>query len=192
MVTTFDSEVLAGPDMASILSAEPVMAYLKNMETMEVGGFYVNPTDLDKAVGAKWSRRDVLGMGNSPLSYGGTELITWEFSLVLNANYIQRKGKVTRTRAVETVKDYMAFLDSLVFPVQSNFPGWVGGTPPRVRFVWPGVVTASVRVASVKHSLEMFQRSLHMTHGTAKVSLIVDPRFLYWSDDVRYLGNDLV
>lgn len=192
MVTTFDSEVMAQPSMESALGVEPVMAYLKNMDTQEVGGFFVNPTELEKSVGAKWSRRDILGMGNSPLSYGGTDQITWEFSLLLNANYIQRKGKVTRSRALETVKDYMAFLDSLVFPIQSDFPGWVGGQPPRVRFVWPGVVTASVRVASLKHNLELFQTSLHMTHGTVKVSLIVDPQFLYWSNDVRYLGNDLV
>lgn len=192
MVTTFDSEVQAQPSMASALSVEPVMAYLKNLDTQEVGGFFINPTELEKSVGAKWTRRDILGMGNSPLSYGGTDQITWEFSLILNANLIQRKGKVTRQRALDVVKDYMAFLDSLVFPIQSEFPGWVGGQPPRVRFVWPGVVSATVRVASVKHSLEMFQTSLHMTHGTVKVSLIVDPQFLYWSNDVRYLGNDLV
>lgn len=192
MVSTFDQEVLNQPSMASALAGDPVMAYLKNMETMEVGGFYVNPTELDKSVSAKWSPREILGMGNSPLNYGKTDPITWELSLILNANLIQRKGGVTRTRALAVVKDYMAFLDSLVFPVQSDFPGWVGGTPPRVRFVWPGVVTASVRVTALKHSLEMFQRSLHMTHGTVKVSLMVDPQYLYWSNDVRYLGNDLV
>ena len=192
MVSTFDNEVTRSPTAAEGLALEPVMAYLKNMETMEVGGFFINPTELEKALGAKWTRRDILGMGNSPLSFGGTDQITWDFSLVLNANLIQRKGKVGRARALETVKDYMAFLDSLVFPIQSDFPGWVGGQPPWCRFVWPGVVTASVRVASLKHNLEIFQRSLHMTHGTVKVQLLVDPQFLYWSNDVRYLGNDLV
>lgn len=192
MGSAFDEEVLMRPSMESALGAEPVMAYLKNMDTQEVGGFFINPTELEKSVGAKWTPRDILGMGNSPLSYGKTEPTTWDFTLYLNANNIQRKGKVTRRRALETVKDYMAFLDSLVYPIQSDFPGWVGGRPPRVRFVWPGVVTASVRVVALKHNLEMFQTSLHMTHGTVKVSLIVDPQFLYWSNDIRYLGNDMV
>lgn len=192
MSSAFDEEVQPLPSMRAALSTEPVMAYLKNLETQEVGGFYINPTELEKSVGAKWTRKDILGMGNAPLSFGGTDIITWNFSLILNANLIQRKGKVTRQRALEVIKDYMAFLDSLVFPVQSEFPGWVGGQPPRVRFVWPGVVSATVRVASLKHNLELFQTSLHMTHGTIKVSLLVDPKFLYWSNDIRYLGNDLV
>lgn len=194
MPSAFEEEVgiVERQPRGSGLDVEPVIATLRNMVTMEDGGFYINPTELAKSLGAKWSRRNILGMGNSPQVFEATEPIVWDFTLVLNANLIQRKGKVTRQKALDIVKDYMAFLDSLVFPVESEFPGWVGGEPPRVRFTWPGVVTAMTRVVSLKHNLELFQRTLHMTHGTVKVQLVVDPKNLYWSNDVRYLANDLV
>jgi hypothetical protein len=192
MASAFDEEVLRLPSMEGVLGVDPLSAYLTNMTTNEKKEFQINPEDLQKNVGAKWSRPNILGMGNSPLEFEATDTITWEFTLAVNADMMQRKGKVSRASALAFVRDYRAFLDSLVFPVASEFPGWVGGTPPRVRFVWPGVVSTVCRVTSLKHKLELFQHTLDERHGSVQVSISVDPKFLYWSHNIRTLGNNLV
>lgn len=192
MASAFDEEVLQFPKMAGVLGATVQRAYMTNLTTNERQDFYINPETLERTGGAKWNRPNILGMGNSPLRYESTDIITWSCTLIVNAELIQRKWGRSRTDALDAVRMYRAFFDSLLFPVASEFPGWVGGEPPRVRFVWPGVVSALVRMTSVKHKLEIFQRTLDERHGSISVEMSLDPKFLYWSKDVRSLGNNLV
>jgi hypothetical protein len=192
MARSFDDEVVRLPSMEGVLRASVPRAYMTNLTTNERQDFYINPETLDRSGGAKYNKPNILGMGNSTLRYEATDTITWSCVLVVSADLLQRKYGMDRTKALDGVRSYRAFFDSLLFPVASEFPGWVGGEPPRVRFVWPGVVSALVRVTSVKHKLEIFQRTLDERYGSISIDMSLDPKFLYWSKDVRSLGNNLV
>jgi hypothetical protein len=127
-------------------------------------------------------------MGNTPLVYSSSEVQSWEFTLYLNASLLQRRGRVDKATANEAMKDYNSFLQSLTVPVQQDFKGWAGGEPPMVFFSWPELLSCRCRVESVKWSLKQFYYWGGVCHQSAKIKLLVDLKYLYWSDEIRALG----
>jgi hypothetical protein len=174
--------------ISTILQTSAVLVNFKNLVSGETKGIFINPEELETEATAKYKAMNILGMGNVPSVYENTEIQTWEFSLYLNANLFQNKGKITRKQATDAIQDYNSFLLSLVFPVQTSFKGWIGGEPPKVFFSWPNVLSAPCRVESVKWTLKMFDIGGAVSHEMAKIKLRVDNKYLYYSEDVRFLG----
>lgn len=175
--------------ISSILETAAKIVYLKNNSIEEKKGFFVNPSELETEISAKWKNPIILGMGNTKAVYQNTEPQIWEFSIYLNANMLQRKGQVTRKQAVEAIQDFNNFLQACCFPVQSDFKGWVGGEPPLLTFVWPGVVSCSCRLLSVKFSMTQFDFNMAVCHEVAKIKLQSDFTSTYYYQDIRWIGG---
>jgi hypothetical protein len=178
--------------ISSILSKKVFKTTIRNKTTGKGKYVLVNAEELETELQAKWKNPQILGMGNNRAIYENTEAQTWEFTLYLNANLLQRRYNATREEAIKEIRDYNAFLSSLVFPVKNKFKGWVGGEPPKVLFTWPDVFTVPCRVASVKWTLKTFDFSGGVNHEIAKIKLLVDAKFLYFSEDILNIGWDLI
>jgi hypothetical protein len=174
--------------IASILSKKVFQITLHNKVTGKGKYFLINPEELETELQAKWKNPSILGMGNTKAVYENTEVQTWEFSLFLNANLLQRRQQLSREEATQEIRTYNAFLASLVFPMKNKFKGWIGGEPPKVLLTWPNVVTAPCRVDSVKWTLKAFDLSGAVNHEVAKIKLRVDSKYLYFSQDILNAG----
>ena len=168
---------------------EPVSATLRNMTNGETKQFLINPSELDLLLQASWKELDIKGMPNLPVQYQNTKNIRIRFTLISNRLYVQDAGKVSFERAKQFMKDYRAFLHSLVLPSnEENISGYQTSEPTKVWFNWPNVLSFPMSISSIRWKLTNFAIDLSSNHELAEVSAIVNLPDVLWSDEIRLTG----
>ncbi|GAH82291.1 unnamed protein product, partial [marine sediment metagenome] len=80
------------------------------------------------------------------------------------------------------IMDWMAFLESMCYPVQT---GAVIADPPTVLFVWPGIMAMPVKIARLQHRFNEFGTDLHPKSYSTDMVLREYGDLLRWSGEER-------
>ena len=139
---------------------KPAKATLVNTATAGVLRFHFNPTELRAQIQANYARVSSLGGVGQRLHYNYTN------NFVINTDvYMDKHALVDRspTRneffADELMRDTQVFLLSCLFPVgRQNDP--IRRAPPRLLFLWPGIMELPVRMISQSFNFSKFENSL--------------------------------
>lgn len=178
--------------MSEAFTADAQPALFKNQHDGEIKQFFINPDELNVAMKNKFKQLDILGMPNVPLVHERTENMGIKFSLYLHAFHIQHEGRVSRQRARQEVKDFRAFLSSLILPLEKQQKGWVGGDgPPTVWFSWPNVISMPGKIGAINWKLKQFEISGHSVFEVAQVDFLANWPQAIWSEEIRLTGWEL-
>ncbi len=118
---------------------DPTRMQLVNLDTDEAFEVQFNPADLRESVSVNYTRHAVPGLSHQPLQYTGTGnrqipgVVFW-CDAVLEAERPTDGGII----------DFRRFLMALTVPGEGKT------RPPRVLFVWPGVLTVEAVVVSIE------------------------------------------
>lgn len=118
--------------------------FLVNVTTGEHMVCLFNPTELSEKIQVNWNRLAVPGLSHQVLQFQSTsnrQLSDIEF--YLDRFYADEVG------VDGDIKEFRAFLRALTVPPRGT-DGVASMAPPRVLFIWPGVVTVESVVASVE------------------------------------------
>jgi hypothetical protein len=103
-----------------------------------------NPTQLSEKLDVNWNRLSVPGLSHQVLQFQSTasrQLSGVEF-------YLDRFFAAEQPGDVD-ILDFRSFLRALTVPPTGS-EGVVATAPPRVLFIWPGVVTIECVVGSIE------------------------------------------
>ncbi len=131
-----------------------------------------NPTQLNEKVQVNWSRLAVPGLSHQVLQFQSTanrQLSGLEF-------YLDRFFAAEQPGDVN-ILEFRAFLRALTVPPKGT-EGVAATAPPRLLFIWPGVVTVECVVASVEFQYKQLAVDGTVLVYTASVSFeeILDTR----------------
>ncbi len=159
--------------------ARPPRCHLVNVSTAESIDCLFNPTQLVEKLQVNWNRLAVPGLSHEPMQFKNTsnrQLSGVEF-------YLDRLFAAEQPGDVN-IRDFRAFLRALTVP-PAGTEGVPASAPPRVLFVWPGVLTVESVVASVEFHYKQFANDGSVLVYTAVVSFeeILDARVT--SDELR-------
>jgi len=124
--------------------ARPPRCVLVNLTTAESIECLFNPKDLTEKIDVNWTRLAVPGLSHQVLQFqntGNRQLSGVEF-------YLDRFFATEAASDVD-VLEFRAFLRALTVPPEGT-EGVPATAPPRVLFIWLGVVTVECVVASVE------------------------------------------
>lgn len=141
---------------------EPQRMTLVNMRTQDERVVQFNPSELEEKLNVKWTRASVPGLSYEPLQYQGTgnHRVTLEL-------YCEAHDEDEKT----AIRNFRNFILSLCYPSVSA-ADVIGGAPPRVLFVWPGMFTfAAIIEGEVTFRHVRFSGELESTRYTAIISL---------------------
>jgi hypothetical protein len=135
-------------------------AALVKTSTAEVLRFDFNPKQLNATVSANYAKVAALGGTGQRLHFGHTS----NFSIPLTI-YMDRHALIARDPdngeflADTKMDDVQRYLLSCVFPVgRQNDP--IRRAPPRLLFLWPGIMELPVRMISENFSFTKFEHDL--------------------------------
>ena len=130
--------------------ARPPRCVLVNVSTSESLECLFNPTQLTEKVQVNWNRLSVPGLSHQVLQFqntGNRQLASVEFYL--------DKTFAAEQPGDPDIMDFRRFLRSLTVPV-SDTKGVIGAGPPRVLFVWPGVLSIEAVLTDVEFQYRQF------------------------------------
>lgn len=163
-----------------VASRAPARMSLANLATGEAIEAQFNPTELEEALEVNWARQVVPGLSHQPLQYVHTGNDKFTLELYFES--------LDPTADLAQLLHARRFLQSLCYP-RRGAQEVVGGTPPRVLFVWPTVVSLTTVIAALSFKYSRFNLAGTPTEFTAKVTLeeIRDVRLV--SEDVLANGT---
>lgn len=151
-----------------------------NLQTGETKQLAVVPTELTEQVAAEYVRHNVLGLPHRKLHYVGTENHTFE-----NLVFFYVSETVEERRRMD---DERRFLLSLLYPRES-VDGVARGGPPRLLFLWPGLVSMTCILANVSITHEKFNLIGEPVNSRVTLSFEEIRTTRLTSDDVRQRGT---
>ena len=159
--------------------ARPPRCHLVNVSTAESIDCLFNPTQLVEKLQVNWNRLAVPGLSHEPMQCKTTsnrQRSGVEF-------YLDRLFAAEQPGDVN-IREFRAFLRALTVP-PAGTEGVPATAPPRVLFVWPGVITVESVVSSVEFHYKQFANDGSVLVYTAVVSFeeILDARVT--SDELR-------
>lgn len=167
--------------MAPALARAP-RCHLVNVTSGESLECLFNPTHLTERVDVNWTRLAVPGLSHEVLQFqntGNRQLSEVEF--YLDALFAaEQPGDVN-------ILDFRAFLRALTVPPKGT-QGVPATAPPRVLFIWPGVLTLECIVAGVEFAYRQLAADGGVLVYTATVDFeeVLDARVT--SEEVRKAG----
>jgi len=160
---------------------------LMNLNTAVSVEAQFNPTELDEDLEVHWNRLAVLGLSHMPLQYQQTGNQTFSFELAFRAfdDRGNRLGDIHYARR---------FLLSLCYSSRNSPATIVGGSPPRVLFVWPsslaqGFVSLTCVISKLHGKHTLFNRKGDPVHFGFKVDVEEVRDFRIYSEDVLSMGT---
>ena len=165
---TADLVVSAG----DVIRAELAHVMFINQETGEIQEFMINPTELRATLAVKWrTPSPIMRAPSGPLHYENTEPKEYQVRAWADSELFPDRD----------IMDWMAFIESMCFPVQT---GTVIADPPTVLFVWPGILAMSVKIVSLQHRFDEFRTDLHPK------SYATDMVLREYGDTIRFSGEE--
>lgn len=147
------------------LAQSPPKCTLANLANIETFECQFNPTQLVERVGVNWNRLDVPGLSHQVLQYKSTsnrQLPSVEF-------YLDRFA----ARAAgdqDDLLDFRRFLLAFTVPTR-NAAGVASAAPPRMQFIWPGVLGMTCVVTGIEFTYTQFASDASVSVYTARVEL---------------------
>jgi hypothetical protein len=159
-------------------------AALQNLYTGETFEFQFNPPEFSESLQANYSRLAVPGLGFQVLQYINSNNLILPFEIYMTETPLGERDEAKQFNVI----DARNFLQSLIYPIESNFGGWIA--PPLVYFVWPEVIAGKFVVNRVDFNHQKFrQNSLKTCAATASIELEAVNALQIFSDNVRNRGK---
>jgi hypothetical protein len=120
-----------------------------NIDTGEEQSPFFNPTEFETQISATYERKRPLGHAHSNLQYSGTDnpVINLEFFLL------------TQTAENHTLNaEFLNFMHGFLYPMRAANSVRTG-SPPRLLFIWPKVLSLSTRVTAINTRYVRFRSS---------------------------------
>lgn len=156
-----------------VLRSELAHALLINQETGESQEFMINPTELRATLQVKWGTPEpIMRAPAGPLNYKSTSPKEFAIRAWADAELFPDRD----------IMDWMAFLESMCYPVQR---GNVVADPPTVLFVWPGILAMPVKITRLQHRFDMFRTDLHPKSYSTDIGVKEYGELLRWSGEER-------
>jgi len=130
--------------------ARPPRCFLVNVITAESMDCLFNPTQLAEKVQVNWNRLQVPGLSHQVLQFQGTgnrQLSSVEF-------YLDKVFAAEQPGDTD-VMEFRRFLRSLTVPPEGT-EGVPATAPPRVLFIWPGVLSVETVLTDVEFQYRQF------------------------------------
>lgn len=130
--------------------ARPPRCFLVNVTTAESMDCLFNPTQLAEKVQVNWSRLQVPGLSHQVLQFQGTgnrQLSSVEF-------YLDKVFAAEQPGDAD-VMEFRRFLRALTVPPEGT-EGVPATAPPRVLFIWPGVLSIEAVLTDVEFQYRQF------------------------------------
>lgn len=146
----------------SVASRAPSMLLvnLSNNVTLEP---QFNPTEFEEKLGSVWSRQAIPGLSHQVKQFGNTVDVTYDFELF----YRVSDGGDAELQRVKTAR---LFLYAACHP-RAAATAIPSAGPPRLLFVWPGLITLSCVVTALAFKYTRFNSNGDPVAYTAKVTL---------------------
>jgi hypothetical protein len=159
--------------------ARPPRCVLVNVTTSESLECLFNPTQLAEKIQVNWNRLQVPGLSHQVLQFQGTgnrQLSSVEFYL--------DKRFATEQPGDTDILEFRRFLRALTVPPQGT-EGVPATAPPRVLFIWPGVLSIETVVTDVEFQYRQFSidGGVLVYAATCSFEEILDSRIT--SEDLR-------
>jgi len=156
-----------------VIRSELAHAMLINQETGEIQEFMINPSELRASLQVKWNTPSpIMRAPAGPLNYASTSPKEYQVRAWVDAELFPDRD----------IMDWMAFLESMCYPIQT---GDVIADPPTVLFVWPGILAMSCKVVSLQHRFDEFRTDLHPKSYATDIVLQEYGDLIRWSGDER-------
>lgn len=134
----------------------PVRGFLVDLNSGLEWGFPMNPTELAESINVNWREQAVVGMSHPIMQYVGTGAHALP-SVTFRVDAYQMSRELGRNVTTSDVLGFKRFLQSLTVPPRGA-ENVTGGSPPRVLFVWPDVVSLTVVVRTAEFRYLKFAR----------------------------------
>jgi hypothetical protein len=159
--------------------SRPPRCYLVNVTTAEGMGCLLNPTQLAEKVQVGWSRLQVPGLSHQVLQFqatGNRQLSSVEFYL--------DKVFAAEQPGDPDIMEFRRFLRALTVP-PAGTAGAPATAPPRVLFIWPGVLSIEAVLTDVEFQYRQFgaDGAVLVYAATCSFEEILDARVT--SEDLR-------
>jgi hypothetical protein len=177
-------------DTTVTMDSRPPRALLKNLTTGEEYPFLFNPETLEETIEAKYTRKEIVGLGYERLSYKNTTNDVIPIELYLS-QLAQDKiaGRAGSEPYIAT--GHKRWLQSLVYPRSDNDYGYAG--PPDVLFLWPRMIALVGRILKVRFRHQAFSNNtLATTRLVASLSFEERLESQRLMEDVMRVGSLVV
>ncbi len=176
MALPLDRQALEG----SLVQRPPKM-YVQDLKTLEILEAQYNPTSLERLITVDWARLTIPGLSHRVLNYNFTDNTKVTIELVYDA--------MNDGSTVPGLLHAAKFMESLCY-TKKGAQNIVAGQPTRVLFKWPGVVSLTCVVSSLKIKFERFNKQAEPTYLRLTITLeeIRDSRL--FSEDVLEAGGE--
>lgn len=164
--------------LSAALQAPPKM-YLQDLKTLETVEMQFNPEKLEETIAVEWARLKPLGLSHEVLQYDHTGNHKVAFELIFDALAAGGTDRMNVARR---------FLLSLCYS-KKGAQTVSDGEATRVLFVWPGFMSLTSVITSLKFTHTRFNVAAAPTLSACSVALeeIRDVRL--FSEDVREMGT---
>lgn len=170
------------PDFESILGEAPARMTLVSLADGGRVEAMFNPENLEEALTATYAKQKVLGLSHTPKQFSNTEDLTETYQLVISAN---DGGPTEQSYLLEVRRRLMSWC----YP--RNATSLVGGAgPSRVLFVWPGFMSLTCVVTSLRFKYPKMSKAGPPLIMTVDVTMEEIRDTLLLSDDVFNLGTE--
>lgn len=169
-------------DLTTSLDFVPAKMALVNLGTGERLDAQFNPENLEEALGAVYSKQKVPGLSHTVKQFSHTDDLVETFQLYFTAN---GRGEAARTALLNARR----YLMSLCYPRLATSLGDLSGAP-RVLFVWPGFISLSCVITSLKFKYPRMGSDGPPTIMQVDVTMEEIRDTLLVSEDVRDNGTD--
>jgi hypothetical protein len=162
-----------------VLTQRPARGVLRNVETGRALSFQYNPLEMREKVEPVYTDLPILGLSHEIDQYAYTKsLEVGPFTLAFDAMG-QDGAQVFESRN---------FLHSLCY-AREGARDVVGGGPPRVLLVWPGLYSLVCRVRSLEITHSAFSMNLNTKQFAATIALKETRRATLTSEMVLSYGT---
>jgi hypothetical protein len=149
--------------LADSVAMRPATMLLVNLVTNATLQPQFNPTEFEEKLGAAWSKLAVPGLSHQVKQFGNTLDVTFDFELF----YRVADGGPTE---LKRVLDARTFLYAACHP-RSQTSTLNGAGPPRLLFVWPGLISLNCVITGLAFKYTMFNTNGNPIAYSAKVTL---------------------
>jgi len=149
--------------LADSVAFRPAVMLIVNLVTNQTLDPQFNPTEFEEKLGAAWSKLAVPGLSHQVKQFANTLDVTYDFELF----YRVADGGA---KELKRVRDARTFLYAACHP-RAQTSGLNGAGPPRLLFVWPGLISLNCVITQLTFKYTMFNKSGDPIAYNAKVTL---------------------
>lgn len=171
-----------------VMDYNPVRGFLRSLgEEPEEFEFPMNPTRLSEQVEVLWRQQQVIGMSHPRMQYTGTG--AWKLPGVeFMVNRYRMAEARKRAISIGEFLDFKRFLSSLTVP-ESGTEDIIGGSPSRVLFVWPSVISLTCVLTNLNITYLKFSIHGEPLIYTARVGFSEIRDIRMTSSELRKIGS---